>query len=162
MMATSTYEQLLSTLTNANGSGELPFKPEELLAELAHKDPKTWMLVQLLNQRQVEEDKPTPPPLPQKDPERVGLFTEVRQYIEQTHAELEQLRSRNDQLAAALGACGLCWGEDLTCPVCGGRGHPGAEMPNVAQLRRFVLPALQQLRESKNSLMRQQTPIENL
>src|SRR5690348_15554676 len=35
-----------------------------------------------------------------------------------------------DQLAEAVGACPQCWGEDLTCTYCGGRGKPGYFQPN--------------------------------
>jgi hypothetical protein len=40
-------------------------------------------------------------------------------------AELAETQDRMSDIAAALGACGLCWGEDDTCPSCRGRGKPG-------------------------------------
>ncbi len=61
-------------------------------------------------------------------------------------AELEQLRRRNDQLAAALGACYLCWGEDGECPICNGSGSPGAAPSHTRFFAFYVLPALNRLR----------------
>jgi hypothetical protein len=60
--------------------------------------------------------------------------------------ELEELRRRNDQLAAALGACYLCWGEDPACPICGGLGAAGAAAPDPRYFALYVVPALNRLR----------------
>ena len=44
---------------------------------------------------------------------------------------LHQAASRRlSELAAALGACGLCWGEDEHCPGCRGRGRAGMVRPD--------------------------------
>lgn len=141
-MAMTDYEQLLSTLSGFNGTDVPASNPEDLLMELAQKDPKTWLLVQYLNRQEAQEE--TAPP---NNPEQRRLFIAVREYLERAYEELEQLRERNDRLAAALGACGLCWGEDDRCPVCSGNGKPGALVPDTEQLRRLVLPALQRLRD---------------
>jgi hypothetical protein len=55
--------------------------------------------------------------------------------------ELDAAQSLLSDLAAAFGACGLCWGEDPGCPSCRGRGKPGrfAADPELAQ--RFGLAA---------------------
>ena len=62
-------------------------------------------------------------------------------------AEAEALRERNDILAAAVGACHLCWGEDAGCRGCHGRGSPGARRPERVAFRRYITPALRRLQE---------------
>lgn len=60
--------------------------------------------------------------------------------------ELADLREVNDTLAAALGACRVCWGGDDHCPVCAGDGHSGAEEPNAALFEALVVPAVRRMR----------------
>lgn len=55
---------------------------------------------------------------------------------------LDRLRARNHHLAMALGAC-VCFGEDVTCTECGGRGAPGWQLPDRLQFETLVRPALQ-------------------
>lgn len=64
-------------------------------------------------------------------------------------AELKLLRERNDLLAAAVGACCLCWGQDLGCRSCRGRGGPGFCMPDEALFGEYLVPAIQTLRAQK-------------
>lgn len=59
--------------------------------------------------------------------------------------ELGALRARSDTLAYALGACPACWGDELGCEVCGGRGRPGAWPPDPELFAEFVQPALRRL-----------------
>ncbi|AUT64946.1 hypothetical protein C2L65_35675 [Paraburkholderia terrae] len=65
--------------------------------------------------------------------------------------ELEVLRVRNDTLAAALGACFLCFGTDFSCTECRGRGKPGARLPEPAAYRDYVLPALRRIRAAREA-----------
>jgi len=51
--------------------------------------------------------------------------------------ELEGAHAMLGDLAAAFGACGLCWGEDATCPSCRGRGKPGRFAPDPELRLRF-------------------------
>jgi hypothetical protein len=74
---------------------------------------------------------------------------ELRQYMKGMFAEIKFLRERNDALAAAVGACCLCWGQNLECRSCRGRGGPGFCMPDEALFEEFVLPAIQTLRAQK-------------
>ncbi len=64
---------------------------------------------------------------------------------EQLAAELAVLQERNDALAAALGACHLCFGADNWCPHCGGCGTPGSRRPDAAAFSRYVRPLLDRL-----------------
>lgn len=57
--------------------------------------------------------------------------------------ENQTLRERIEILAAALGACPYCWGENNACSVCQGKGHPGSFMPDRGAYSGYVLPAVQ-------------------
>jgi hypothetical protein len=51
---------------------------------------------------------------------------------------------RSDELARALGAC-ECWGADVRCPVCAGRGAPGWRRPEPHKFASYVQPAIDAL-----------------
>jgi hypothetical protein len=70
---------------------------------------------------------------------------------EALRAELADLRQANDTMAAALGACPYCWGGDVGCRVCRGRGRPGYAPPDPALFHQFVVPALQRVRAEQRT-----------
>jgi hypothetical protein len=74
---------------------------------------------------------------------------ELRTHALSMLAELKVLREREDLLAAALGACCLCWGQDEDCRACRGRGRPGYSLPDEALFEELVLPAVQLLRTQR-------------
>ncbi len=76
---------------------------------------------------------------------------QMRQKLGEVYPELAELRSRNERLAAALGACYLCWGKDLDCDLCDGQGRPGHFSPNSKRFQQYVLPATQRLRRHSES-----------
>ncbi len=51
------------------------------------------------------------------------------------------LVDRQVLLAAALGACD-CWGEDVDCPECGGKGSAGWVPPDPELFAEYVVPAV--------------------
>jgi hypothetical protein len=59
--------------------------------------------------------------------------------------EVADLREVNDATAAALGACRICWGGNRSCPVCGGRGQPGANLPDLRLYNELVKPAVERM-----------------
>lgn len=63
--------------------------------------------------------------------------------------ELDELRDRLDRLAAALGACAECWGEDPDCEVCVGTGTPGSFVPDPRLYRTLVSPACRAVRAGR-------------
>lgn len=75
----------------------------------------------------------------------------LRHEVNELYAELDEMQERNDALAAALGACYLCWGECPDCEICGGKGRPGAFVPDPDMFKHYVLPSVsqQQLQQSK-------------
>jgi hypothetical protein len=60
-------------------------------------------------------------------------------------AELQDLREANDTMAAALGACHLCWGGNEECTNCHGQGHTGYRPPDPALFNQLVLPAVRRV-----------------
>lgn len=63
--------------------------------------------------------------------------------------EAEHAGNHLDELAAALGACEECWGDDETCVACGGRGVPGWERPDTAAFVHYVAPVITRLRAAR-------------
>jgi len=78
----------------------------------------------------------------QAQQERERSFQELNGTVSRLYGELDVLRKRNDELAAAIGACFLCFGSDPLCPECVGRGRPGSKLPDVSAYRKYVLPAI--------------------
>lgn len=49
------------------------------------------------------------------------------------------------RVAAIVGACPRCLGDDLACPHCEGQGQPGSRTPDRAALLEWIEPPLQRL-----------------
>jgi hypothetical protein len=146
-------DALLSALS---GGGALD--PMALLqAQLDNQsDPRMAMLLRLIQQRReaaaseqsAEDAIETEAEAAREDQaqrESAAQARQVRDTMQKLYAEVESLRSRNDKLAAALGACFLCFGGDPLCEECGGRGIPGSRAPEPAAYRQYVLPALRRV-----------------
>ncbi|MGH9382806.1 MAG: hypothetical protein ACRD2N_00720 [Vicinamibacterales bacterium] len=74
----------------------------------------------------------------------IDLQTDVRnvqQAVDALYEEMGVLRARTQALAAATGACAICFGEDPLCDECAGRGVPGSRRPEPRAFRKYVLPA---------------------
>jgi hypothetical protein len=135
------------TLTDAGGS-------------LGALDPRLSLLLNLLNQKEEakqepdfdSDDEPEVPPEeePLLDPEVLSP-TPATVRIRMLRAEVEQLRRRSDTLAAALGACYLCWGRDAACVQCLGAGRPGWNEPDETLFRRLVYPAIRRRRDGSHA-----------
>ncbi|MFM0212005.1 hypothetical protein PQQ96_31930 [Paraburkholderia sediminicola] len=127
--------------------GTAGLDPAAQLAALASTDPTLAPVVSLLQQRlataevvDVDSEEVSEPPLEARE----GV-SDLAQLARKMFAELKVLRMRNDSLAAALGACRVCWGEDPGCQVCGGDGGVGAFQINARLFNKIVRPALKQL-----------------
>jgi hypothetical protein len=66
----------------------------------------------------------------------------VADVLERLYAEVQTLRARNAMLADALGACPRCWGEDVRCVRCQGRGRPGGRQPDRLLFTEIIEPAV--------------------
>ena len=166
--------RLLEILAQANGgAGENTqnFVWELLLSQMGDMDPTTVdLLTRYLGQLQTEQADSSPPDddvdtefsnsasdltTIQQSEERVRAFQHLRQTMGDMYRELESLRERNYALASALGACYLCWGEDLDCTTCDGTGQPGSSVPDRSFLAQLVVPAVRRLREREDEVERQ-------
>jgi hypothetical protein len=90
-----------------------------------------------------------------EDPDRVArrrrAMRTLRERFEAMEDELDELRDRNDMLAAALGACAQCWGEDPGCELCAGGGGPGSYPPDQHLFDQLVRPGLRKLHATRQS-----------
>jgi hypothetical protein len=139
-----------------------PGTETELAASLAtHPDPTVRLLAEMWSRRREEpaaEEEPAEPARPAietLDLDELGLAGQLdsrtlRRRLEHLEPELERLQEINDTLAAALGACEVCWGDDPDCETCRGRGGPGSLLPDRALCERLVMPAVRRLRSSNS------------
>jgi hypothetical protein len=70
--------------------------------------------------------------------------------LSRLHTAMEHLDQRNAFVAGALGAC-ECWGMNVSCEKCEGRGKPGAFEPVPEAFKTLVVPLLR----SRAALLRQ-------
>ena len=168
--AGSATDPVLQTLLSGMGAGAsggaLP-SAQELLSQLESTDPTVGLLAKYLAARQASESESSSEEeaievegevvyaaeVQSVDVEQFERLAQVVQrlggHVTKLRAELDQLREVNDALAAALGACYLCWGKDAGCPVCHGTGRPGTTMPDKRLFARFVAPVLRTLQAQK-------------
>jgi len=132
---------------------------EELIGQIQQTNPMLGLLAQQMAQRvatrppgnviDVEPSDPEADAAAEAAARAAAEAAALRQRAEQLAGELEWLRERLDLLADALGACGLCWGEDTQCRACHGRGCPGYALPDQALFDELVGPAVRMLRANQ-------------
>lgn len=138
---------LLEKLTAGSGA---PPSMSEMLAQLGESDPRMALLAKYFAQRETEQhdaDDDAEDGSFEPEEKRESL-AQLQRMMKRLYAELEDLRERNDSLAAALGACYLCWGENPACEFCAGTGSPGSNAPDEVLLSHYVTPAIRRLRPS--------------
>jgi hypothetical protein len=137
--------------------------PKELLARLANSNPIVGALLKQMAEQQEAAARSSavidvdPIEQPAELPEHAGhssddsaaALEELRQLTESMRVELHLLRERNDLFAAALGACCHCWGQDLSCRSCRGRGGPGFSMPDESLFAEYIVPAIHTLQAQR-------------
>jgi hypothetical protein len=148
---------LLGALLGSMAGGS--FDPMSLLmsqiSSQTPNDPRMALLTQFLSQRHAppeiegEAKEVDPEAREIANQQRLEVrrqcarrIRELRVLAKKMYAELELLRERNDTLAAALGACYICFGTDQVCPECAGRGLPGSANPDPDTYREYVQPAV--------------------
>lgn len=128
-------------MTDTTEVPSLPSMPD-LLLQLAEDNPRMHMVARYLAAQAQSEAQATESEAEQADS---ADRQEIASTLRRLAGEVDELRRRNDALAAALGACYLCWGEDHTCPNCGGRGSPGSIRPHRQEFATYVLPAVRRM-----------------
>lgn len=78
--------------------------------------------------------------------EQAEAVAELAATAERLFAERQEARARIEAVAAAIGACAVCFGENLLCETCHGAGSPGGRAPASAEFNRYVLPAVERVR----------------
>jgi hypothetical protein len=123
--------RLMQMLAGRGGGADASAQLQEvLLARINQRpqgDPLRDAVAQMLTQRRAPAAKP------QADPHAL---------LRAAGDALNAMRARNLVIAAALGGCGECWGEDLECPECKGAGRPGWNAPDPAAFETWVAPAI--------------------
>src|SRR5262245_18766203 len=133
-MDTDVSTLLLEQLTAGSGA---PPSMSELLAQLSESDPRMALVAKYINQRESVQAETTAER--QEKRESLGRLERI---LKRLYRELEELRERNDWLAAALCACYLCWGEDAECEICAGAGAAGWNAPDELLFPHYVTPAI--------------------
>jgi hypothetical protein len=128
-----------------------PVPDAALFQQLGIDDPRLIQLAQLMSRQAA--------PIEDDEGEVIEMVRADR--VEELENEVERLKGVNrilfeqcEFMAAAVGACPQCWGEDLECRECRGRGTPGAFLPHRASFAQLVLPAVERVR----TLRRRQAP----
>jgi hypothetical protein len=153
MSSDTAYNAMLERLLDPGADPMAMPSTADLVEQMAGDDPQIALMAKLLARREaaltqaareaeVIEQLPAPvaPPV-------VEVRSELISLLDQAYAELAVLRRRNDALAAALGTCYLCWGEDPGCPTCAGRGTPGWNNVDPHAYRRLVAPAVRTIQQ---------------
>jgi hypothetical protein len=78
--------------------------------------------------------------------EQAAAIAELSETAQTLFDERESIRARLEMLAAALGACPVCFGENVLCEICHGAGRPGGRAPSAPEFRMFILPAVERVR----------------
>ena len=129
-----------------------PFPNAALFEQLGIEDPRLLQLAHLMSQGSASRTG-------EEDEEKGETIEMVRsERLDALQDEIDRLKGINrilyeqcEHMAAAIGACPLCWGEDPECRECGGRGTPGAFLPHRASFAELVLPAIDRVRDFRRN-----------
>lgn len=143
--------QLLMSLLAARNGGALPEgaeDPQAMLARMAQENPAVATMLKMMEaQKTVSAREPVVIEADATDAE--GQISHLTVQLEEAQAEVRLLRERCDTVAAALGACGICWGHDSSCRACRGQGAPGRAIPDEQLFCEFVVPAVRLMHASR-------------
>jgi hypothetical protein len=122
----------------------------QMMADLGRSNPQLAMLAQIMQSRAPVSQSGDAGANSAAEEEIASLtaqLDEMRVRLDTTQRQMRRLldahRAATDRiadLAAALGACGLCWGEDAACPNCRGRGRAGMVRPDSELRARLLGP----------------------
>ena len=112
---------------------------EGLLAQMGNSDPqmqqKLQLITALMNNNSSTEDESS-------DQQR---RIRAKKKLQRLYRDREIFQERNEDLAAALGACPDCWGKHRGCRTCRGAGTPGYFTVDKEAFTEYVMPVLEQL-----------------
>lgn len=126
---------------------------ELLLSQLDTSDPTTALLVQMMANQSQDTEKSTDDEDEESPKQQLkklsSSFRQFRRKYEKLQEEVKEFQLRNDTLAAALGACYLCWGEYAECDICQGHGSVGYFPVEMQAFTEMVLPAVRAFKKQK-------------
>lgn len=131
-----------------------------LLSQMDTSNPAMALLTRMIAERSVDsasrseiepdEDEEVENELSQARLKRLSAaYRQLQHEAERLRNEVEELQLRNDTVAAALGACYLCWGEYPMCEVCNGNGVAGYFPVHVQPFNELILPAIRSFKRHK-------------
>ena len=125
----------------------------DLAGQFGITDPNTLRMLELMSQQDEKEveDKDVVEVAHSEDGDGAEGVNELLRENRELQMENEDLMGRIEILAAALGACPICWGDDEQCDECQGRGAPGAFLPDKKAFRVFVLPSIQKMQKRRRT-----------
>jgi hypothetical protein len=163
----SSMSNVLQMMSGGMPGGMSAASLTDQLNEISRRDSRLAPFVQCLQQRlaakaniieaePVESDPVEPQTAQIAETSNHSLRDEkIRNLTRRMYAELQMLRTRNEMLAEALGACSQCWGDDRECDYCGGEGRVGSYLISARVFEQVVGPALDQIRR-RPQLVQQQ------
>jgi hypothetical protein len=123
--------------------------PQAMLAQMGQGNPTVAAILQMMEaQKAAAAREPVVIDAPPVDAAPSAL-DELAARLEAAQEEIKLLRWRCDAVAGALGACGLCWGQEPSCRACRGQGGPGRCIPDEQLFREFVVPAVRLMHASR-------------
>ena len=126
--------------------------PAAMMQRLGQDNPQLAAIMQMMAAQKGNIAAPDPGVVESDAVELDAVVNELAALatqLEAAHSEGKLLREQCDTLAAALGACALCWGHDPACRACRGHGLPGHSLPDEALFYEYVLPAVRLMRASR-------------
>jgi hypothetical protein len=153
-------QQLLMSLLAMRNGGALPTgadgaidsstcDPNAMLARMGQENPTVAAIMQMMEARKAAAAREPVVIEGAVVDVTAAELAEISAQLEAAQAEVTILRARCDTVAAALGACGLCWGQDVSCRACRGHGAPGRSIPDEELFREFVVPAVRLMHASR-------------
>ena len=150
----------IAATADPSGDARVPIDQamDGFLANFARQNPDlAWLTQMIAMQRQAAATRPDEPAingaqieidaLSQRLQQSEARADKLQRVVDQLTTELGAAQDMLADLAAALGACGLCWGQDAQCRCCRGRGKPGSFSPDVALQSRFFAEPIQPARK---------------
>lgn len=122
-----------------------------LMGAESTQDPRMKMLAQMMAEQNQPKAQAVPDDTRLRDREKLSqhmqmLGQHLKKLRKANHALIRHLKfmiARNDQLAAALGACPDCFGADAQCARCQGQGVAGYYAPNPSLFATYIKPCLE-------------------
>lgn len=123
---------------------------EQMLGQQFSENPQMQALLTMMQQNNAAQENQRE--AEQSEVERykillkkaIAKIDRLTQRIADLEADLESAGHFEEDIAVALGACPLCWGEEVQCRSCRGRGKPGYFPHEPELFAYFIQPALSQ------------------